>query len=609
MATNNIQEFPIQKDSYVAFDAMSLRQLIVDRINEQKVFTDQNFLGSNLASVIDIVAYSYNTLIYYLNKTSSESMFSEAQLYENINRIVKLIDYSPIGFQTSTLSFNCSASVLPQGLYTIPRYSYIVSNNITFSFNEDITFIKTQSTITESLNELAQQKLLYQGQYQEYPTYTATGEDYETVIVNPGTDLIDHFNIDVYVKSGLTGKWEFYQKTPNLFLEDSSAKKYEIRLNSNKRYEIKFGNNINGAKLQPGDIVGVYYLASSGDNGIVGPGILNREQTRLVNLNTVQYNQIVTDILQDQYRLLSNSEMTYLTFDNSTNSTLPKQAETVEEIRRTAPSNYRSQYRLVTTRDYETYVKTNFTNLLADVKCINNWEYVSGYLKYFYDIGLTDPSKTERALFNQVYYADSCNFNNLYLLVVPRSGSQNLDYLLPAQKELINSSLIGVKMATTETVFMDPVYKAISLGISSTLTTADPTIDEDICQLEVIKRPSSRRDSRSITNDIVDIFTNYFSRDELKLGQAIDTRVLTQSILNVDGVETFYTTRTDDPTIKTEGLSLFFWNPLYPESDITVTTNNIPLKYFEYPFFNNLATLANKIKVTAISTVFETIEY
>ena len=152
MATNNTQEFPIQKDSYVAFDAMSLRQLIVNRINEQKVFTDQNFLGSNLASVIDIIAYSYNTLIYYLNKTSSESMFSEAQLYENINRIVKLIDYSPIGFQTSTLSFNCSAENVPQGLLTIPRYSYIVINNIPFSFNEDITFIKTVANTTESLN-------------------------------------------------------------------------------------------------------------------------------------------------------------------------------------------------------------------------------------------------------------------------------------------------------------------------------------------------------------------------------------------------------------------------------------------------------------------------
>lgn len=183
MATNSTEQFTLKKDSYVAFDAMSLRQLIIDRLNEQKIFTDQNFLGSNLASIIDIIAYSYNTLIYYLNKTSSESLFSEAQLYENINRIVKLIDYSPIGFQTSTLSFNCSANPLPQGpgLYTIPRYSYALVNNIPFSFNEDITFIKTTNAI-ESLNEVAQQRLLYQGIYQEYPVYTAAGEDSEIVI-------------------------------------------------------------------------------------------------------------------------------------------------------------------------------------------------------------------------------------------------------------------------------------------------------------------------------------------------------------------------------------------------------------------------------------------
>jgi hypothetical protein len=52
----NTQSFDIPKDAYVAFDALSLRQLIIDRLNEQKVFTDQNFVGSNLASIIDIVS-------------------------------------------------------------------------------------------------------------------------------------------------------------------------------------------------------------------------------------------------------------------------------------------------------------------------------------------------------------------------------------------------------------------------------------------------------------------------------------------------------------------------------------------------------------------------
>jgi hypothetical protein len=605
VSTNN---FDLPKQGYIAFDAMSLRQLIVSRLNEQDVFKDQNFLGSNLAAIIDIIAYSYHTLIYYLNKTSSESMFTETQLYENINRIVKLIDYSPIGFQTSTLAFNCSAQNLPQGLYTIPRYSYIVSNNVSFSFNEDITFVKTTNLAPESLNELAEQKLLFQGIYQEYPIQTATGEDNEIFILNPSNNLIDHFNIDVYVKPLQTNTWELFTKTSNLFLEDGSAKKYEIRLNQNKRYEIKFGNDINGIRLQPGDQIAIYYLASQGQEGVVGPGTFS-ESSQVLPFNTPQFNQILTDVFVDQFRYLTTQEMLNLRFANNSSSTPVKEAETVDQIRQTAPANYRSQYRLVTTRDYEIFVRTNFTNLLADVKCVNNWDYVAGYLKYFYDIGITEPSKTERALFNQVQYADACNFNNVYLLVVPRSVSRNLDYLVPAQKELINSSLQNSKMITTETVFIDPVYKAISLGISQSLQTVDPPLEEIFCELEIIKRSSSRRDNQSIINDIVNIFNEYFSRDKVKLGQTIDTRSLTQEILNVDGVETFYTKRTDDATIKSEGLSLFIWNPIYPNNDRSFTTNNIPLKYFEYPYFNNLDTLANKIKVTSVPTVFETIEY
>jgi hypothetical protein len=609
MATSTSQNnFDIPKGGYVAFDAMSLRQLIIDRLNEQQVFTDQNFLGSNLASVIDIISFSYNALIYYLNKTSSESMFSEASLYENMNRIVRLIDYSPIGFQTSTLTFNCSASNLTQGLYTIPRYSYVLTNNIPFSFNEDITFAKSSNNIVESLNELAQQKLLFQGLYQEHPLYTASGEDNEMIIVNAGDSIVDHFNIDVYVKSILTGKWEEYTKTANLFLETGSAKKYEIRLNGNKRYEIKFGNDINGAKLQTRDQVAIYYLASLGAEGEVGPGALN-DDSRLVTFNSVQFNNITNDVFANQYRLLTNAEAGNLNFTNTNNSTTVKAEETVEQIRQTAPANYRSQYRLVTTRDYEVFAKTNFANLLADVKCVNNWDYVAGYLKYFYDIGITDPARTERALFNQVQYADSCNFNNVYLLVVPRSVTSNLDYLVPAQKELINSSLANSKMTTTETVFIDPVYKAVSFGISSSLSTVDPIIDESKCYLEIIKRTSSRRDNQSIINDVVNVISTYFNRKTLKLGQTIDVRSLTQQILDIDGVDTFYTRRTDDPTLKAQGLSLFFWNPIYPTNDKTVTTNNIPLKYFEYPFFNNLSTIASKITVTAVTTVFETIEY
>lgn len=611
MATPTIlnKTYEIPKTGYVAFDAMSLRQLIVDRLNEQQVFTDQNFLGSNIASIIDIISYAYHTLIYYLNRTSSESLFTEAQLYENINRIVKLIDYSPLGFQTSTLSFTCSASNLtPGALYTIPRYTYITVNSIPFSFNEEVTFLKTTDTL-EELTELSQQKLLFQGLYQEYPVQVAAGEDNEIILLNPGNDLVDHFNIDVFVKPIVTNKWTQFTKTSNLLLENGIAKKYEIRLNGNKRYEIKFGDDVNGVKLQTGDQIAIYYMASLGETGQVEAGALN--QTTPILYNTIQYNQILADVYQNDFRFITIDEANNIRFGNTNSSSTVKEAETPDEIRRSAAYNFRSQYRLVTTKDYETFLQTNFTNLLTDVKCVNNWDYISSYLKYFYDLGINNPSKTERALFNQVMYADSCNFNNLYLIVVPRTVSNNLNYLLPAQKELINTTIQPIKTATTETVFIDPVYKAFSFGILKSQLTEeyDPFDETELCYLEIIKRTSSRRDNQSIINDVINVIANYFSRSTVRLGQVVDLRALTQLILAVDGIDTIYTRRVDDNSVKIEGLSVFCWNPTYSLVDKTMTTNNVPLRYFEYPYFYALSTLSTKIKITSISTSFEATEY
>ena len=104
MATS-FNNFDITPTGYVAFDALSLKSLINARLNSQNIFTDQNFEGSNISSIIDIVSYAYHVLMFYLNRTSSESTFTTAELYENINKIVKLINYNPIGYQTAILSF------------------------------------------------------------------------------------------------------------------------------------------------------------------------------------------------------------------------------------------------------------------------------------------------------------------------------------------------------------------------------------------------------------------------------------------------------------------------------------------------------------------------
>lgn len=602
MATTNYNPFDIPKGGYTAFDALSLRQLIINRLNEQGTFTDQNYIGSNLASVIDIIAYAYNTLIFYLNRTSTESMFTEAQLYENINRIVKLIDYSPIGYQTSTLSFSCSTLGLTTGLYTLPRYSYVVAaGNIPFSINEDLTFNKTVNTSVEYIRELSEQKLLYQGIYQEYPLYTATGENNEIVILNPGNELVDHFNIDVYVKPILTNKWEQFTKTTSLYLEDSLAKKYEIRLNSNKRYEIKFGDDISGYKLKAGDQVAIYYLNSSGSNGVVQAGSLGEFSTPAI-FNSTQYNQILTDVLKDQYRLITTGNSSTVLFSNNVGSTDFVEQETPEQIRTNAPAVYRSQYRLITARDFEAYIRSNFAYLLSDIKVYSNQEYISTYLKYFHELGLTNPEDTGRALFNQVYFADSCNFNNVYLLLVPRFVSDNINFVGTAQKELISTALRDVKPITTEIMFMDPVYMAVGFGTTDDISSVNPNVDTGNCYLNIIKETSSRRSNDAITQEVLTIITNYFSQTTPKLGETLLLQQLNQDILSVDGVIDFYTERNDSST-RTKGLSLYFWNPNYTDKDKRIITNNTPLLPFQYSYLYDIETINNRIKITSAPTL------
>ena len=123
----NFTQFDLPANAYANFDAQSLRDVIIDRINNDSSinFTDQNFEGSNISALIDIIAYSYHTLLFYLNQTSAESNFNDSELYENINRIVKLIDYKPVGKQTSVLPINIKAtSDISPGYYTIPKFSF-----------------------------------------------------------------------------------------------------------------------------------------------------------------------------------------------------------------------------------------------------------------------------------------------------------------------------------------------------------------------------------------------------------------------------------------------------------------------------------------------------
>ena len=594
--TSDQLDLNIAKNEYVAFDALSLRDFIRNRLNETNLFTDQNFEGSNITAINNIVAYSFHTLMYYLNQTSTESMFSESQIYENINRIVKLINYSPVGAQSSTLSFSSSAtSDLGAGTYTIPRYSFIRSNNITYSFNTDITFTKTLSGI-ENLTSVGNQYLLYQGTYIEYPLYTARGEANELLFLVPGASIIvDHFNVDVYIKSISTNKWSKWTRAESLYLENSTAQKYEIRLNGNKNYEIKFGDDINGKQLVAGDVVAVYYLQSAGATGQVGANSLNGKAA--VIYNTAQFNLIKPDVISSDLALLNDTNITYLQFANSNISTSFTEAESVDSIRANAPATFRSQFRVVTTADYESFIKSSFANIINDVKVLNNNSYINGHLKYLDSIGLTNPGQDYRVLYNQMAFADACNFNNVYVYVLPKATklitNSYVNYLTPAQKQLIISSVNDKKTLTSEVIIMDPVYKAVKIGNDPKIDDTDASASLVVTLFRGAKTPEA-----VIKDKVRAILSTYFDPSKITLGFTVNIPNITNDILSIDGVKSV---ATRDNNIDVNGVSLVVYNPSYP-TDVIATTKTFTVSDFQTVYLDDINNIISKVIVESEGT-------
>jgi len=588
---NTNSTYPLPKNSYIAFDALALRQLIVDRLNQQGTFTDQNYIGSNLASIIDIVSYAYNTLIYYLNKTATESMFTEAQLYENINKIVKVLDYKPLGYQTSTLPFFLNVSNLPTNItFTLPRYSYVTSNSVTYSLNEDITFVYTGNG-QQDIPDVSYTKFLVQGRFVEYPLYEALGDANEMLTLIPNT-TIDHYNIHVYCKPVDTNVWTEYTRAQSLYLERSDSLAYEIRFNSNQQYEIKFGDGISGRKLEKGDAVSVYYVVSDGARGIVGPYTFNNAS--MARFSTSTFQSILTDTLPGK-NLLSDSQARQCAVTNIDSSTQVQDIESPEHIREAAPAAFRSQYRLVTEKDYVNFIMTNYSNLLASVQIFNNTTYMSTYMKYYYNLGITSPAVNDRALFNQILFSSSCNFNNIYVVVVPKSFDNQPGYLLPSQKQFIKTGIDSVKVAVTQTTFVDPVYVAFAIGVTDVLYEVFSPFTESLARLQIIRDANSRRSNTSIIADAQQALLDYFDQANCSLGQVVQIRDVEQRILAIDGVGGLRTIRIDNFDIYYEGLCMFAWNPTYIDQEKEVITSSKILQAFQFPYLFDVSGLSTKI--------------
>lgn len=607
-------EFNLPQYGYLSFDPLTMKALIKERLNKSGIFTEQIIEGSYLSQLIDIFAYTFHTLIYYMNQTASEGSFSDTETFENINRIVKALGYNPIGAQTSVVMFKAKYDGANDGkedtdTIIIPRYSYVMANGFSYCLHDDVTFVPNEKDDAGFLSNMGGKNILYQGSVKQNDLIVAEGVDNEIFYINQGEGIyIDHFTIDVYVRQG-TEKWKMWSPTPSLYLNNAMDEVYEIRLNEKNYYELKFGNDICGKKLNKGDQIAVFYIESDGASHEIGANTL--ENGYLSRYSNDLYEEIMADVRNDlQSNVVAYDDIKRFTMFNTVASTDFDYKEKVASIKDNAPGIFRTQYRLVTADDFENYIRTNFSTLIHDIKVMNNWEYLSTYLKYLYNLGLTRPSVSTQAVLNQVLFADSCNFNNVYIIGIPKVNTNTADYVAyipPALKSNILQSLQTMKVLTCEPVVIDPIYLAFALCCPSVKNQVEIE-DIENTQLHVQISQTSKINPNLTKSKIANIITNYFAKENCKLGQKVSTLQMQTEILALDGVEKIYMTNSKSPSIRLENMSFIRFNDIY-KNDRELITQDHQLESFQFPYLYQNSVLLNHIIIDDSNTIITTAEY
>jgi len=75
-------------------------------------------------------------------------------------------------------------------------------------------------------------------------------------------------------------------------------------------------------------------------------------------------------------------------------------------------------------------------------------------------------------------------------------------------------------------------------------------------------------------------------------------------ILKIDGVD-YITTKREDTGTEVEGISVLCWNSIYPELDSKTYSQNFILEDFQYPIFNNLTNIRNRINIVEEITIIK----
>jgi len=384
-------------------DYDQIRTNLKTYLQSQTQFQDYDFEGSALSTVIDVLAYNtfYNS--FNANMMANELYLDTAQVRNNVISHAKTLGYIPRSRTSSFAGIDVTVNS-PAGnpaSLTIDRGTVFTTkiDNKTYQF---VNLEAQTITPTAGVYKFAN-LIINQGTLRTYE-YIVDNTDKRQRYDIPD-DNVDTSTLIVKVKtSASSSDTSVYARVQNVVDVDGDSQVYFLQEGIDGKFEIYFGDDIFGNKLEAGNIVQLEYLVSDGKDA-------NSAKTFSLSGN-----------------IQGNTNVTISTVSKSGGGA---DREDIESIRFNAPLSFLSQNRVVTADDYATIIKNNY----SDAETVAVW-------------GGEENEPPE--------------YGKVYISVKPKSA----ETLTDVQKQFIIDNILKTKNLVSITPEMiDPSYTYISLHV------------------------------------------------------------------------------------------------------------------------------------------------
>ena len=306
-------------------------------LKQQSQFQDYDFDGAGLNILLDILAYNTHYNSYYLNMVANEAFLDTALLRDSVVSHAKTLGYIPFSVTAPRAIVNVtvnSGTTTPETL-TIPK-GFTFSSNLIDSLSYNFVVLE-ESTVTKSNTSFFFEDLeIYEGSLVSYVFNYTENSNPKSVFVLPDNN-IDTKTISVSVSPNVGNtSTQVYNQVTDILDITSTSEAYFLQESKNGNYEIYFGDGVIGKALNDGAVVTVTYLVT---NGVAA----NQTDGFIAAAPIGAYSDIVIDVVD-----VASGGAT---------------RETVDSIKYSAAAQYATQNRLVTTSDYESYIKSKYPSI------------------------------------------------------------------------------------------------------------------------------------------------------------------------------------------------------------------------------------------------------